>query len=48
MVADLYDGEILELTLRRRTRGLVISWARGESHTTVQVGPGRQLLARQA
>lgn len=48
VLGDLYDGEILELTLRRRTRGLVISWARGESHTTVQVGRGRQLLARSA
>lgn len=48
ILVDLYDGEILELALRRRTRGLIISWARGESHTTVQVGPGRQVFARHA
>lgn len=46
IVTDLYDGEILELALRRRTRGLVIAWARGAAHTTVQIGPARQIFAR--
>ena len=46
LLGDFYDGEILELTLRRRTRGMVIAWARGADHTTVQIGPARKILAR--
>lgn len=47
VLVDLYDGEQLELALRRRTRGLLIAWARGADHSTVQVGPARQIFARQ-
>ena len=46
VLGDVYDGEILQLTLRRRTRGVIVAWARGTDQTTLQIGPVRQLFAR--
>lgn len=46
VLSDLYDGDSLELTMRRRTRGVVIAWQRGTDYSTLQIGPARQIFAR--